>query len=178
MRRVLVVVAVASMCAGVVFARTQEMPKPGPEHQRLGVFIGNWTFEGVMKPGPMGPGGKLTGADRIEWTPGNFFVQRSYQGKSPMGEMKGIEMYGYDAAKKVYTFNSFDSLGMMASGTMIAKGSTWTATGTSTMGTTTWRDRCTLEFGAGGSTMTFKCEMSTDGKTWTPTFEGKATKTT
>ena len=92
MRRIAVVVAVVSICAGVVRAQKQEMPKPGPEHQRLGVFVGNWTFEGEMKPGPMGPGGKLTGTDRIEWTPGNFFVQRSYQGTSPMGTMQGIEI--------------------------------------------------------------------------------------
>jgi hypothetical protein len=45
------------------------------------------------------------------------------------------------------------------------------------MDATTMRDRCTLEFGAGGSTLTIKCEVSTDGKTWTPTFEGRATKT-
>jgi hypothetical protein len=59
---------------------------------------------------------------------------------------------------------------------MTVKGNTWSATGTSTVGTTTMRDRCTLEFGAGGSTLTVKCEVSADGKTWNPTVEGKATK--
>jgi hypothetical protein len=47
----------------------------------------------------------------------------------------------------------------------------------STIGAMTMRDRCTLEFGGGGSTLTIKSETSTDGKTWTQTFEGKATKT-
>lgn len=176
MKRLAMIAAVAWMGAGVASAQTQEMPKPGPEHQRLGAFVGNWTFEGEMKPGPMGPGGKLTGTDRIEWTPGKFFVQRTYQGKSPMGEMQGIEILAYDTAKKVYTYNAFDSLGMIGSGTLNVKGNTWTATGTSTMGAMTMRDRCTLEFGADNSTLTIKCSMSTDGKTWTPTFEGKATK--
>ncbi len=176
MRRFAVVVALVSISAGAVIAQKPEMPTPGPEHQRLAAFVGNWTFEGEMKPGPMGPGGKLTGTDRIDWTPGNFFLQRAFQGKSPMGEVQGIEIYGYDGAKKVYTFNSFDSLGMMGSGTMTVKGNTWTATGTSTIGTATMRDRCTLEFGAGGSTLTVKCETSADGKTWNPTVEGKATK--
>jgi Protein of unknown function (DUF1579) len=176
MRRLAVLVAVVSLFGGVVIAQKPEMPKPGPEHQRLGAFIGNWTFDGEMKPGPMGPGGKMSGTDRIEWAPGNFFVQRSFQGTSPMGEIQGIEILAYDAAKKVYTFNSFDSLGMMGSGTMTVKGNTWTATGTSTMGSMTMRDRCTLEFGADGGTVTIKCAVLTDGKTWTPTFEGKATK--
>ena len=177
MRRFAVTLAAVSLCAAVVIAQKPEMPKPGPEHQRLGAFVGTWTFEGEMKPGPMGPGGKLTGTDRIEWTPGGFFLQRSYQGKSPMGEMQGIEILAYDAAKKAYTYNAFDSMGMMGSGTMTVKGNTWTTTGTSTVGATTMRDRCTLEFGAGGSTLAIKCEMSTDGNTWLPTFEGKATKT-
>ena len=177
MRRFAVVVAVLSLHAGAAFAQKPEMPKPGPEHQRLGAFVGNWTFEGEMKPGPMGPGGKLTGTDRITWVPGNFFIQRLYQGKSPMGEMQGLEILGYDAAKNVYTFNAFDNMGMRGTGTMTVKGTTWTATGTSTMGTTVMHDRCTLDFGAGATTLMVKCEMSMDGKSWAPTFEGKATKT-
>jgi hypothetical protein len=178
MRRLAVVVAVCSIHVGAVIAQKPEgLPKPGPEHQRLAAFVGNWTIEGDMKPGPMGAGGKMTGTDRIDWVPGNFFIQRLYQGKSPMGEMQGLEILGYDAARKVYTFNSFDSLGMRGSGTLTVKGNTWTSTGTATMGTAVIHDRCTLDFGAGATTLTVKCDMSTDGKSWTPTFEGKATKT-
>ena len=88
--------------------------------------------------------------------------------------MQGLEILAYDGARKIYTFNAFDSLGNMASGTMTVKGNTWTTTGTMTMGTTTMRDRCSLEFGAGGATLTMKCGISTDGKTWTPAFEGTA----
>ena len=177
MRCLAVVVAVLSMHAGVVIAQKPEVPKPGPEHQRLAAFVGSWTLEGDMKPGPMGPGGKMTGTDRIDWVPGNFFIQRLYQGKSAMGEMQGLEILGYDAAKKVYTFNSFDSMGMRGSGTLTVKGNTWTSTGTATMGTAVIHDRCTMDFGAGATTLTVKCDMSTHGKSWTPTFEGKATKT-
>ena len=44
---------------GASFASAQEpaAPKPGPEYQRLGYFVGNWTTVGEMKPGEMGPGG-------------------------------------------------------------------------------------------------------------------------
>ena len=177
MRCFSVVVAVVSMSVAAVIAQKQAMPKPAPEHQRLGAFVGDWTFEGELKPGPMGPGGKVTATDRIEWAPGNFFVQRSYQGKSPNGEMQGLEILAYDGVKKIYTFNAFDSLGNMDSGTMTVKGNTWTTTGTMTMAATTVRDRCSVEFGADGSTLTMTCEISTDGKTWTPTFDGKAKKT-
>ena len=57
-------------------AQAPPMPKPGPEHQALAVFVGNWTFSGEMKPGAMGPGGKLPGTDRITGMPGGFCVER------------------------------------------------------------------------------------------------------
>jgi len=96
----------------------QAPPQPGPEQQRLAPFVGTWTFEGEAKPGPMGPGGKMTGTDRITWLPGGFFLQRSFQGKGPMGEMQGVEIIGYDAIKKTYGFHFFESTGVMGSGTM------------------------------------------------------------
>lgn len=171
-----VLAGVISLSTVALVAQKPEMPKPGPEHQKLGAFVGNWTFEGETKPGPMGPGGKMTGKDRIQWLPGQFFVERRFEGKGPMGEMKGLEVLGYDSGKKAYTFNFFDSMGVVGSGTMTVSGETWTATGTGNMGGTTFHDRCTLAFGAGSSTLTIKCEMSSDGKTWAPSFEGKATK--
>jgi Protein of unknown function (DUF1579) len=176
MNRFALVVAAVSMSGGVLFGQLQDIPKPGPEHQKLGAFVGNWTFDGEMKPGPMGPGGKMTGSDRIQWMPGNFFVERRFEGKGSMGEMKGVEIMGYDAAKKVYTFHSFDNMGMMGSGTMTVKGDTWTVHGTANMAGKVIHDRCNLAFGAGATTLMIKCEMSTDGKTYTPSFEGKATK--
>jgi hypothetical protein len=44
------------------------------------------------------------------------------------------------------------------------------------MGAMTMQQRCTLTFGAGNATLAIKCEMSMDGKTWAPTFEGTAKK--
>ena len=176
MKRFAIVAAVLAMCASVLDGQTPEMPKPGPEHQQLAAFVGNWTFEGEMKPGPMGPGGKMTGTDRIQWLPGQFFVERRFEGKGPMGEMKGIEIIGYDAAKKVHSYDFFDSAGMRGSGTMTASGSTWTASGTVNMGGKVMHDRCTLTFGDDSTTLMIKCEMSPDGEAWAPSFEGKATK--
>jgi hypothetical protein len=166
-----------ALSSGVLAAGQQPpMPKPGPEHQRLSAFVGTWTFEGEAKPGPMGPGGKMTGSDRIQWMPGNFFLERRFEGKGPMGEIKGLEIIGYDSAKKVHTYRYFDNMGMTGSGTFAIKGDTWTATGTSDMGGTMFHERCNLTFGAGATTLAIKCDSSPDGKSWAPTFEGKATK--
>ena len=176
MKSTLAAVATLTMCTVFLAAQAPQPPKPGPEHQRLNAFVGNWTFQGEIKPGPMGPGGKLTGTDRIQWMPGGFFVERRFEGKSPAGEMRGLEIMGYDAAKKAYTYNYFDSMGMMGTGTFTISGSTWNATGTGNMGGQILQERCALTFGAGNATLNVKCEISTDGKTWNPMVEGTATK--
>lgn len=46
------VVSVANL--QFVAAQAPQAPKPGPEQARLGYFVGKWTVEGEMKPGPMG----------------------------------------------------------------------------------------------------------------------------
>jgi hypothetical protein len=169
-------IAVFSICAAALFAQAPQAPKPGPEHQRLGAFVGNWTFVGELKPGPMGAGGKMTGSDRIQWLPGNFFIERRFEGKGPMGAASGLEIMGYDSAKKAYTYSFFDSTGMMSSGTMTVSGNTWTAVGTTSMAGKTMQERCSLTFGAGSTSLDIKCGMSADGKTFNPLFEGTATK--
>ena len=160
-----------------VTAQAPAPPKPGPEVQALGAFVGNWTFSGEMKPGAMGPGGKITGSDRITWLPGGFFVERKFEGNMAGMDVKGTEIFGYDSAKKAYTFNGFDSMGGAGSGTMTVKGSVWTSSGTMNMGGVTSHERCTLTFGPGNTTLDVKCSSSTDGgKTYSPSIEGKATK--
>ena len=176
MKRTMIVVVVFAICATAA-ASAQAPPPPGPEHQKLGAFVGNWTFNGELKPGVMGPGGKITGTDRITWMPGNYFIERRNEGKMAGADMKGLEVMGYDAAKKVYTFNYFDSMGTLGSGTITVTGNTWNATGTASMGGVSMRERCALTFGAGNTTLTIKCEASTDGGAkWGPTIEGVATK--
>lgn len=177
MKRTLIGFVFAATTLVAVAAQAPPAPKPGPEHQALAAFVGNWTFSGEVKPGAMGPGGKVTGNDRISAMPGGFFVERKFEGNMAGMDVKGTEIYGYDAAKKTYTYVGFDSMGNTSSGTMSVKGNVWTASGTSNMGGTTMLERCTLTFGAGNATLDVKCSSSADGgKTYSPTIEGKATK--
>ena len=174
MRHAVAAIVASALCVTVGLA--QEPPKPGPEHQRLSPFVGTWTFEGELKPGIMGPGGKITGTDRITWMPGGFYLERRVDGKMAGAEMKALEIMGYDAAKKVYTFTYFDNMGSQGSGTLTVAGDTWNATGNASMGGMAIRERCALTFGAGNTTLTVKCEASTDGTKWGPTIEGVAKK--
>ena len=52
----------AVCCAGTAFAQQLgQPPKPSPEHQKLQLWFGEWTYEGENQATFLGPGGKFTG---------------------------------------------------------------------------------------------------------------------
>jgi hypothetical protein len=101
------VLKLLAACAAMSFASpataAAQAPQPGPEHARLGYFVGKWNVEGEVKPGPMGPGGKLTSSDTCEWFEGRFSVICRSDGSSPAGPTKSLGILGYSAEEKVYT---------------------------------------------------------------------------
>ena len=152
-------------------------PKPGPEHQKLAYYVGKWSAEGKMEPGPMGPGGKITSVDTCEWFEGRFSVVCRSEGKSPMGAMKGLGILGYSAEEKIYTYYGTDSTGMTMTtiprGTV--QGDTCTYNDESVMGGKKVKSRVTIKE-LSPSAYTFKMEMQgPDGK-WAPMMESKVTK--
>jgi Protein of unknown function (DUF1579) len=158
-------------------AQAPQPPKPGPEHQRLAYFVGKWTGEGEMKPGPMGPGGKMSSSDNCEWFDGRFAVICHSEGKSPMGSFKGLGIISYSPEEKVYTYYSVDNTGMtMASvphGTV--QGDTWTYTDESMMGGKKMKSRVRIKEESPTS-YAFTMEMQgPDGK-WATLMESKNTK--
>jgi len=65
--KTLTMVAVAAACLILAAAAlAQQASKPGPDHKKLDVFAGNWMIDGEIKPGSMGPGGKITEYERCE----------------------------------------------------------------------------------------------------------------
>ncbi len=169
-------IALGLACVFVAKLAGQGAAKPGPEHKKLEVFAGNWTYTGEAKAGPFGAGGKVTGTDRNELL-GGFFLVRRYKETGPGGELNGIEVLGYDPVKKAFTDSGFDSSGFAGSGTWTVSGDTWSFVGGGVAGGKEFRQRCTLTFGAGSTTaFTVKCDASPDGGAWTPVFEGKWTK--
>jgi hypothetical protein len=154
-----------------------QAPQPGPEHERLGVFVGDWTSEGEMKPSPMGPGGKMSGRDHCEWFEGKFAVVCHSEGSSPMGAMKSLGILGYSAEDGTYTYYGTDNSGMTM--TTVAKGTvendTWTYTDESKMGGMTIKSRYTMKV-LSPSEYTFKWEMLGEDGEWLTAAEGKNTK--
>jgi hypothetical protein len=182
MRRRVNLIAAAVVIALVGFqfavaAQAPQAPKPGPEHQRLEYFVGKWTSEGEMKPGPMGPGGKITSSDTCEWFEGKFAVVCRSEGTTPMGPSKGLGILGYSPEEKVYTYSGVDNSGMTMTtiprGTV--QGNTWTYNDESMMGGKKVKTRVTIKE-ASPTAYTFKMEMQNPDGTWAPMMEAKNTK--
>jgi hypothetical protein len=159
------------------YAQAPSAPKPGPEHARLGYFVGTWKTDGEMKPSEMGPGGKMTGTDKCEWFEGKFSVVCHSEGTSPMGPGKSIGILGYSPDDKAYTYYGVDNSGMTMStvphGTL--QGDTWTYNDESMMGGKKVKTRVLIKE-VSPTSYTFKMEaQGPDGK-WAPMMESKATK--
>lgn len=179
MRNRLAGMAVGVVTLAVVGVASPQAPpqKPGPEHEKLGYFVGKWTSEGTMSPSPFGPGGKMTSVDTCEWFDGRFAVVCRYEGKGPMGPTKGLGIMGYSADQKVYTYYGLDNSPMtmtsVARGTV--QGDTWSYTDESTFGGQKITSRYTLQI-ASPDAYAFKWEMQgLDGK-WMTVAEGKTTR--
>jgi hypothetical protein len=90
-----------------------QMPKPGPGHQKLHVFGGNWQGSETMLPSPFGPGGTATGRMSARVDIDGFFVISDYvQEKEGKVGYRGHGVYGYDPQTDEYTWYWVDSMGM------------------------------------------------------------------
>ncbi len=158
-------------------AEEPKAPKPGPEHQRLGYYVGKWTTEGEMKPSEMGPGGKITATDKCDWFQGGFAVVCYSDGMTPTGPTKSIGILSYSSEEKAYTYYGVDNSNMAMTsvphGTV--QGNTWSYSDESTMGGKKVKSRVTIKE-LSPTAYTFKMEMQgPDGK-WADVMESKSTK--
>ena len=170
-----VVVSVAGALSAT--AQSPQAAKPGPEHDRLAYFVGKWTAEGEIKPGPMGPGGKFTSSDDCKWFEGQFSVVCHSEGKMPNGPSKSIGILGYSPEEKVYTYYGVDNTNMtMASvpkGTV--QGKTWVYNDEGMMGGKKVRTRVTIKELSPTSYSFAMAMRGPDGK-WLPMMESMNTK--
>jgi hypothetical protein len=178
MKRIhLAVVCVIGLGLTAAYAQAPSIPKPGPEHEKLGYFVGKWSTEGNIKESPFGPAGKMTTNDTCEWFEGNFAVVCNSKGKGPMGPMKSLGIIGYEPMEKVYTYYGVDNSGQamisVPRGTLEEK--TWRYTDESKMGEITAKTRYTMTE-LSKDAYTFKWEIEGEGGTWTTVMEGKATR--
>src|SRR4029077_9921880 len=99
-------------------------------HKKLDYFTGAWACDGDVKPGPMGPGGKVSNPQDAQWMEGGYFVVIHSQVKSAsMGNGSGIAFLGYDPDEKKYTYNEFNSMGAAVVSKGTVDGGGWTVVG-------------------------------------------------
>ena len=152
-----------------------ETPKPAPELKKLDYFVGTWTAEGDMKRGPMGPGGKFTGTNHVQWMDGAFFLVTHSEFNGAMGKGTETAYMGYDSNDKIYTYDSFNSLGEADHAKGNVDGDTWIWQSETRMGPQTIKGRLTIKV-LSATAYNFKFEISPDGTTWNTVLEGKDTK--
>ncbi len=150
-------------------------PRPGPEQQKLAYFAGRWTEVGDMKPGPMGPGGKVTSTATCEWFPGGFHLVCRSDGTGPMGPSHALGILGYSSERKRYTYYGVDNSGYGDPSYGVLAGDTWTWEGESLMGGQTVKSRYTIKQLSADS-YSWKFEMSMAGGAWTVAGEGTDTR--
>ena len=175
-RRVTILTGITILLGIALSARAQmERPKPASELTKLAYFAGTWTTEGEIKPGPMGSGGKFTGTNHVQWMDGAFFLVTRSEFNGAMGKGAETSYMGYDSNDKMYTYDSFNTLGEADHAKGNVDGDTWTWQSETRMGAQTMKGRLTIKV-LSTTAYNFKFDMSPDGTTWTNVLEGKATK--
>lgn len=86
-------------------------PKPAPEVQNLGYYVGTWKGAGEAKAGPFGPAGNLSSNMTCEWFTGGFQVVCRGEEMGPTGKRAFLNILSYDQEKKTYTEYSISNLG-------------------------------------------------------------------
>jgi len=154
-----------------------ETPKPAPELRTLDYFAGTWATEGEIKQGAMGSGGKFTGTNHVQWMAGGFFLVTHSTFHGAMGKGAETAYMGYDSNDKLYTYDSFSTLGEADHARGNLDGDTWTWQSETRMGAQTTKGRLTMKV-LSAAAYKFRFEMSPDGTSWTTVLEGKAAKKT
>ena len=141
--------------------------------------MGHWTVDLDLKAGPLGPGGKITAEFEGEMVLGGFFFQGLWNEKGVLGEYKAFEVIWYDPVNKNYPCNWYQDNGTVTTGAMTIKGDTqiWEG-GKYILGGKPYYFRDTFVFSPDLMSVTEKAEISADGKTWMPFWDGKYTKAT
>ena len=178
MKRIVLLVGLCVLVFGVSLrAQAQaQAPKPDPELKKLGIMAGHWTYEGEYKSGPPGLSGKVKGEDTIQWILGGFFLEELMIERGAAGESRSAFIYAYDPNSKNIVITGLGTGGSLTSGIAKITGNTFIFDGKIVTAGVEALGRVTLVVAGDLMSMAQNFEISTDGKTWIPFFEGKMTK--
>ena len=107
---------------------------------------------------------------------GGFFLQARWKEQGALGEMRSLEVVGYDPVNKNIFSSGFQDDGSTWSGKVSLSGSTLTFTGKVLSAGKQYPIRATYILAPDLASATRKEEISVDGKSWTTTSQSKWTK--
>jgi len=150
-------------------------PKPGPEHAKLGFFVGKWTSEGDLKPSAYSPGGKFTYTEECAWLSGNFAIICHSEGQMSRSTVKGVSIMSYDAGEGKYIYFESNSAGENTYSKGMVTGDTWTWSNEEQMGGKIIHGRFTLTR-LSDDAASYKFELSAGSDPLAVIMEGKQTR--
>ncbi|HEX8882103.1 MAG TPA: DUF1579 family protein [Candidatus Acidoferrum sp.] len=171
--KILLFLLIVSVSTALQAQSPTSAPKPDPELKKLRPLVGHWTYEEEWKAGPLGPGGKMTGVYDAHMILSGFFLHAEQTEKGAMGEIRNLEIDAYDPVNKNFTSEMYLSDGTKSSFTITVSGNTITWAGTLTFAGKQYQFKEPMVFAPDFMSATAKAELSADGKTWTPAWEGK-----
>jgi hypothetical protein len=151
-----------------------EEPKPSPEVQKLGYWLGTWRGEGETTGGPFGPAGKLSSTTTCEWFEGGFQLVCRGEETGPSGTRKFLNIRAYDETAKAYTEYGISSDAEYDTGGTIIDNKKTFVVHSEVEGKPL--DIRYTEEQVSPTVFTYKAEASVDGAPWTTIAEGKGTK--
>ena len=157
-------------------AEAADQPKPGPEVQKLGYYLGSWRGEGETKGGPFGPAGKLSSKTTCEWFAGGFQLVCRGEETGPTGTRAFLNIRAYDEAAKAYIEYGISSFGESeydTGGSIVGNKRTFLLN--SQVDGKPAKFRYT-EVQVSSTFYTYQAEVSVDGAPFAMVAEGKVTK--
>jgi len=176
MNRFSLVMFVLAGCLVTALHGQTPAPKPDPEFKKLQVLVGHWTYDGEYKPGPLGAGAKIKGEWTYQFILKGFVLEGHATEKADGGETHYLEIDEYDPGSKKISMSMCGDDGSRYSGVIISSGNTLTWEGRFAVGGKEYKFREPFVMSADLMSGTARGEISIDGKTWVPFFEGKFTK--
>jgi hypothetical protein len=166
---VLLVLAVPCLANGQA-----QPPKPGPEVQRFGYFVGTWKVDSETGTDPK----RKYGATMVcEWFPGGFSVVCRSEGAGTQGPTNALYIVSYNTVDKAYTLYGIDrtSPAPRAADKMTVEGNAWVSESETTVGGKPAKVKHVI-VELSPSAWSHKIELSVDGGPWTPVTDLKGAK--
>jgi len=176
MKKASIIFILIILVLAVVSQAQNPAPKPGPEYEKLNIWVGDWTYEVQIQANPVYYEGKYIGKSTVRPILDGYFVEFRGEDTGPAGTFHWFEVDGYDQLKKSYTWNSFDDGGGSEKIYYTINGVNIIYSGTKLIRDKEYKMRGTVLFSPDFMSSLDKREVSADGKTWMPAFECKTIK--